>query len=138
MKTFFDSSSFAKRYIEEKGSQLVDNICQEASDLSISVICIPEIISALNRRVRERSLSRKDYTIIKRALSEDVRDILIINLTDDVISSSTKLLEKYSLRAMDALHISCALEWGAGLFVSSDKKQIHAAEQAGLPTKLVL
>ncbi|MEN6439049.1 MAG: type II toxin-antitoxin system VapC family toxin [Syntrophobacter sp.] len=138
MKTFFDSSSFAKRYIEEKGSQHVDTICQEASDLSISLICIPEIISALNRRVRERSLSRKDYHIIKRALSEDVRDIIIINLTDDVISSSTKLLEKHSLRALDALHISCALEWGAGLFVSSDKKQIHAAEQAGLQTKLVL
>ena len=109
MKTFFDSSSFAKRYIEEKGSQLVDNICQDASDLSISVICIPEIISALNRRVRERSLSQKDYHNIKRALSDDVRDILIINLTDEVITTSTKLLEKYTLRAMDALHISCAL-----------------------------
>ena len=137
MKTFFDSSSFAKRYIEEKGSQQVDNICQDASDLSISVICIPEIISALNRRVRERRLSPKDYHAIKRALSDDVRDALIINLTDEVISTSTKLLEKYTLRAMDALHISCALECGAELFVSSDKKQIHAAGQAGLQTKFV-
>jgi uncharacterized protein len=137
VKTFFDSSSFAKRYVEEKGSQLVDNICQDASELSISVICIPEIISALNRRVRERSLSQKDYHNIKRALSDDVRDILIINLTDEVLSTSTKLLEKYTLRAMDALHISCALEWGAVLFVSSDKRQIHAAGQAGLQTKFV-
>jgi len=137
VKTFFDSSSFAKRYIEEKGSQLVDTICQDASELSMSVICIPEIISALNRRVRERSLSPKDYHAIKRALSDDIRDILIINLTDEVISTSTELFEKHTLRAMDALHISCALEWGADMFVSSDRKQIHAAEQAGLQTKFV-
>jgi predicted nucleic acid-binding protein len=137
VKTFFDSSSFAKRYIEEKGSLLVDDICQDASELSISVICIPEIISALNRRVRERSLSQKDYHIIKRALSDDVRDILIINLTEEVISISTKLLETHNLRAMDALHIACALEWGAVLFVSSDNKQILAAGHAGLRTKFV-
>jgi uncharacterized protein len=137
VKTFFDSSSFAKRYIEEKGSQLVDDICQDASDLSISVICIPEIISALNRRVRERSLSQKDYQIIKHSLFDDVRDILIINLTEEVISNTIKLLETSALRAIDALHIACALEWGTELFVSSDKKQIHAAGQAGLQTKFV-
>jgi uncharacterized protein len=137
VKTFFDSSSFAKRYIEENGSQLVDDICQDASELSISVICIPEIISALNRRVRERSLSQKDYHIIKRALSDDVRDILIINLTEEVISTSTRLLEMHSLRAMDALHVACALEWRADLFVSSDKKQMRAAGRAGLQIKFV-
>ena len=137
MKTFFDSSSFAKRYIEEKGSQLVDDICQDASELSICVICIPEIISALNRRVREKGLSQKDYHIIKHALSDDVRDILIINLTEEVISTSTKLLETYALRAMAALHVACALEWGADLFVSSDKQQIAAAGKTGLQTKFV-
>lgn len=137
MRTFFDSSSFAKRYIEEKGSQLVDYICQEATELSISMICIPEIISALNRRIREKNLSLKDYHIIKQALSDDVRDILIINLTEEVISTSTRLLETYALCAMDALHIACAVEWGADLFVSSDKQQIAAAGKTGLQTKFV-
>jgi len=33
---------------------------------------------------------------------------------------------------MDTLHISCALEWGADLFVSSDRKQLHAVGQAGI------
>jgi hypothetical protein len=36
------------------------------------------------------------------------------------------------LRAMDALHIACALEWKADLFITSDKKQLDAAMQAGL------
>ncbi len=137
MKTFFDASAFAKRYVEEKGSQLVDNICQETSILSLSVICIPEIISALNRRIREKRLSHRDYTTIKQQLSDDVRDAVIINLTQEVIATSTSLLESSSLRAMDALHVACALAWGAELFVSSDKRQITAAKKGGLRTKYV-
>ena len=32
----------------------------------------------------------------------------------------------------DAIHIACALEWNADLFVSSDEKQLLAAKKAGL------
>jgi len=137
VKTFFDASTFAKRYVEENGSQLVDDICQEASELSLSVICVPEIISALNRRIREKRLSHQDYVTVKQHLSDDVRDAVIINLTPEVIATSTSLLEASLLRAMDALHIACALESGADLFVSSDKRQITAARKAGLQTKYV-
>lgn len=137
MKTFFDSSAFAKRYVEEIGSQLVDDICLNAKELSVSVICVPEIISALNRRVREKSLSRQDYVTIKQHLSDDVRDAVIVNLIPEVIVTSTKLLEASPLCAMDALHVACASVWGAELFVSSDKRQIAAAKKAGLKTKSV-
>ncbi|MBW1865505.1 MAG: type II toxin-antitoxin system VapC family toxin [Deltaproteobacteria bacterium] len=137
MKTFFDSSAFAKRYVEEIGSQLVDDICLNAKIVSLSVICAPEIISALNRRVREKSLSLQDYFTIKQHLSDDVRDAVIVNLLPEVIATSTKLLEASPLRAMDALHVACALVWGAELFVSSDKQQITAAKKAGLKIKFV-
>jgi len=137
VKTFFDASAFAKRYVEEAGSQLVDDICLNAKEVSISVICVPEIISALNRRIREKRLSRRDYVTIKRHLSDDVRDAVIVNLIPEVIVTSTKLLEVSPLRAMDALHVACALVWEAELFVSSDKQQIAAAKKAGLKIKLV-
>lgn len=80
MKTFFDSSAFAKRYIEEKGSQLVDDICYKATEVCLSVICVPEIISALNRRLREKSLSNHDYLTIKQHLSDDIRDAVIVTI----------------------------------------------------------
>ena len=50
MKTLFDSSAFAKRYVDEDGSQEVDEICQATSILAVSVLCVPEIVSALNRQ----------------------------------------------------------------------------------------
>lgn len=137
MKTFFDSSAFAKRYIEEPGSQAVDKLCLETTELAVAVLCVPEIISALNRRVRERLLSRGDYRIAKQRLAEDLRDAVVINVTPSVISASTAILESGPVRAMDALHAACALEWGADIFVSSDHRQITAAKKAGLRTQCV-
>ena len=73
MKTVFDSSAFAKRYIEEAGSQQVAEILQEASALGLSVICVPEVVSALNRRLREGFIDRENYEKAKVHLIEDVR-----------------------------------------------------------------
>jgi hypothetical protein len=33
---------------------------------------------------------------------------------------------------MDALHLACAIDWQADLFVSSDKHQVSAALKSGL------
>ena len=137
MKTFFDSSAFAKRYVEEAGSDVVDTLCMEATDLALSVVCIPEIISALNRRVRERSLSARQYRTAKEALFKDIHDAVIVNLTPDVIMTCTAILEASPVRTMDALHVACAIQWGAELFVSADERQISAARKAVLRTRLI-
>jgi predicted nucleic acid-binding protein len=109
----------------------------DATEVSLSVICVPEIISALNRLVREKSLPRRDYLVIKQRLSGEVRDVTIVNLVPEVIASSTRILETSALRALDALHVACALAWHAELFVSSDMQQVAAARKAGLRVKLV-
>jgi predicted nucleic acid-binding protein len=137
VKTFFDSSAFAKRYVEEAGSHVVDSLCQEATEVALCVLCVPEIISALNRRVREGLLTDREYTESKQYLSQDIRDAVIVNLVPQVVSTCTKILEASPVRAADALQIACALEWETELFVSADKRQISAAKKAGLRTKFV-
>ena len=137
MRTFFDSSAFAKRYIEEPGSEDVDSLCQKAGEVGLSVLCVPEIISALNRRVREGLLTRREYAEAKQYFSEDIRDAVIVNLVGEVVSACTKILQTNPVRAADALHIACALEWEAELFVSADKTQISAAKRAGLRTRFI-
>ncbi len=137
MKTFFDSSAFAKRYIAEQGSDEVDHLCQATDELALCVICVPEIVSALNRRVREKVVSRADYMAVKARLLDDVRDAAIINLTDDVIAYAMLVLEQNPIRAMDALHIAAAKAWKADLFVTADKDQARAAHRMGLKHKAV-
>lgn len=138
MKTFFDSSAFVKRYIEEAGSPTVEALCMAATELAVSIVCIPEVISALNRRVRDRDFSHRQYETAKDNMLEDARDIVIVNLTPEVISTCTTILETSPVRAMDALHVACAVQWGAELFVSADKRQVSAARKAGLQTRFVL
>lgn len=137
MKTFLDSSAFAKRYVDEPGSAAVDTLCGEATELAVSVLCIPEITSALNRRLRERSLSPQQYGRAKDAPLADIRDAAIVNLTPSVVSTCIVILEASPLRALDALHIACAMEWEAELFISADKRQIAGARKAGLRTRRV-
>ncbi len=137
MKLFVDSSAFTKRYVFESGSDRLEILLQKASQLAMCTILVPEIISGLNRRLREKVLSEQDYKKIKKQLLEDVHDAIVLQITPAVIARSVSLLETNILRAMDALHIACALEWDAELFVSADKRQLNAAENAGLPTEFI-
>lgn len=135
MKVFLDSSAFAKRFIEESGSDSVEAVCLQATELGLSALCVPEIVSALNRRLRERTLTQIQYNHAKRRLIEDIRDADIIALTPSVIGSAIMVSETSPVRALDALHIACALEWGAGLFVSADRQQLTVAKLVGLKTQ---
>lgn len=135
MRACLDSSAFAKRFVNEEGSAVVEALCAQADSLALSVICVPEIVSALNRRVRERMLTPAQYREAMLRLLDDVRDADIIQLTPAVLGTAIRVLEASPVRAMDALHIACALEWGADVFASADTRQLTAAKRAGLKTK---
>lgn len=137
MISFFDSSAFAKRFIDETGSDIVEKICFESDSIAISSICFPEIISALNRRLRENNLSPKEYSLIKEKMIEEFDSLEIINVVPEVISKATLLLEKYNLRTLDSIHVASAIIWKPDLFVSSDKRQTSAAKKAGMKVKFV-
>jgi len=137
MRSFFDSSAFAKKYIEEPGSEEIDNICLNSDSIALCSISLPEIISALNRKLREKSISKRDYLKAKQRLIEDIESAVIINVVPEVISKSIFLLENNNLRTIDAIHIASATLWFPDIFVSSDKQQITAAKKAGLKIKFV-
>ncbi len=137
MKIYFDSSAFAKRYIEEVGSEAVNEFCQDATELALNVLCVPEIVSALSRRVRESVISPAQYGKIKQLLLTDVRDAVLIDLTESVVTTSIQILESAPIRAADALHVASAIVWEADRFVSADQRQVAAATAAGLATRRV-
>ena len=132
MNVFLDSSALAKRYVQEPGSARVDEILFLASSLGISMICVPEVVSALCRRRRERKLSAQQYRKAKQALLEEIGDASVVNVTDQVVGRAVELLERWPLRSSDSLHVASAAEWGADLFVSADDQQCAAARGYGL------
>jgi len=132
MRVFFDTSAFVKRYIDEPGTNKVIEICSQADDLVLSVISLPEMISMLNRLVREGKLSSHDYQMTRDLILTEIEDTEICYVTPEVVTRTIKCLENNPLRAMDALHLGCALLVEPDLFVSSDQRQIEAARREGL------
>ena len=137
MRIFFDSSSLAKRYIEEPGSERIEKICSQATEIGVSLICLPEIISALSRLRRNSILTKGQYLVTKDALMRDFEDISVCNITSEVIGQTIHIIEINPIRTLDALHIGCALEWKAEVFVSSDLRQLSAAKKMGLKSEKV-
>jgi predicted nucleic acid-binding protein len=129
---FADSSALAKRYIADEKSEELDILLQSSKSLAVSLLCLPEIISALCRRRRERFLTRPQYSAAKAALEADLADAAVIALIDEVLLQSIRPLESFPLRASDAIQISSALVWQADMFVSADARQCAAAKAAGL------
>jgi uncharacterized protein len=129
---FADSSALAKRYIADEKSVEFENLLQRATNLAVSVLCAPEIISALCRRRRERFLKPAEYSAAKTALESDLSDAAIIQVVDEVLLESIRLLESNPLRASDAIQIASALVWRADLFASADARQLAAAKAAGM------
>ena len=138
MRIFIDTSAYAKRFVEESGSEEIDSIILQGTELGLSIICVPELLSAMNRKLREKAISRPQYSQIKSRLSEEIHDIDVIQLTDVVIKKTIMLLEKKNfLRTLDAIHIACAIEWEADIFLTSDKRQIKAARNEIKKVKLI-
>jgi len=137
MRVFFDSSAFVKRYVREEGTDVVLSWCDQATELCLSGIALPEIVSAFCRLLRENLVSPVQYRHLKTMLMADISDAAICDLTPEVIRHSMISLEKNVLRGMDAIHLGSALALNVDLFVSADARQCDAATQAGLRVVLV-
>lgn len=132
MRVFFDSSAFVKRYVREGGSDAVLSWCDRASELCLSGIAVPEMVSAFCRLKREGQITELQYRQLKGMLIADIADAAVCDLAPEVVRQSIRSLERNVLRGMDAIHVGSAAAMQAEVFVSADGRQCAAATQAGL------
>jgi uncharacterized protein len=137
MRLFFDASAFIKRYIAEAGSQSVESLCDSAEDVAVSLVCPAEILSAARRLKREGKISADQYTAIKSSMLADIADISLVQIDSDTVKNAIGTIELSPCKALDAVHIGCAIQWNPDFFISSDIQQIAAAKKMGLKVKHV-
>ena len=137
MRVFFDSSAFVKRYVREAGSDAVLQWCDQASEILLSGIALAEIVAGFCRLQREAQITDSQYRQLKSLLLADVEDAAICDLTPMVLAQAISSLEANVLRGMDAIHIGSAVVLKAELFVTSDQRQLVAAQGCGLRAMLV-
>ncbi len=137
MRVFFDSSAFVKRYVSEPGTENVLAWCDRATEICMSGIALPEIVSAFCRLRRESRITETQYRQLKAMLLADIEDAAICDLTPVVLANAVVSLENNALRGMDAIHIGSAVALKAEVFVSADLRQQDAASRAGLRVESV-
>jgi predicted nucleic acid-binding protein len=132
MRVFFDSSAFVKRYVSETGTEAVLAWCDRASEIGLSGIALPEIVSAFCRLRREGRIDDTQYRQLKSLLLADIEDAAMCDLSPEVLARSIDSLEANVLRGMDAIHLGSAIALKVDVFISADQRQLEAAIRAGL------
>jgi len=141
---YVDSSAVVKRYIRETGSAWVLNLFNPTlnNDVLIAGITSVEIIAAIIRRARGRSISTTDATAACIQFRSDLQsDYQVVELTESIINSAMALAETYALRGYDAVQLAtgCAINALCTansllpvIFVSADNELNSAAASEGL------
>jgi len=137
LRVFLDSSALVKRYIEEPGSGRIAELMHKASEIAVSIICVPEVISACNRLVREKKITADQYKWIKKEFLLDLGEVIVIDLSNEIIGRAIQCLEKGATRSLDALHVASAVEIKSKLFVTADERQRVIARRMGLKVELI-
>jgi predicted nucleic acid-binding protein len=97
---YFDASALAKRYVREAGSAKVRRLLSSevAATCRYSQVAIA---GALARRAREGLLREDERNRAMAAPSEDMTDLLVAELTPNIVARAQALLHRYPLRAGD-------------------------------------
>jgi len=132
MITYFDSSSLLKFIIREIGSEGTRYIWSLSNEKVCSHLTRTEMHSALMRKVREGSVPASAVPAHLGALDKLFADVILIDITSDVIDASCELVKVFPLKSADAIHLATALMVRADLFSSSDKKLCAAASESGI------
>lgn len=108
---FLDTSVFVKVYFKEAGS---DSIIARSTApnqlLAASVLSFAEVHSAMARKYREKQISLADLTRLRDSFERDWETFVhAVEFNQDIMAALPGLLERYPLKAADAIQLSAAL-----------------------------
>jgi predicted nucleic acid-binding protein len=114
-----------KRYVEERGSDLVDHVYSgsEASERWISFYLwnIGEAIGVLDRYLTRRLISEKEFTTARSDLISEtlklsrLESLTVLPVTSETLVQSWTYIARHHVYEADALQISSGKEAGCSL-----------------------
>jgi uncharacterized protein len=146
MIRYFDTSSLAKRYVLEVGSDWVRTVTQFNSydEIYIAEITPVEMASAFRRKLNNHEVSPDDFDTLLRVFAQHHRNqYLTIEINRPILEEAFDLVVQHGLRAYDAVQLATALMLdqasvrigdGPILFVTSDHELEAVAIASGLQT----
>ena len=134
---YLDTSALIKRFVNEKGSPLVQSIVQGKGPVATAKIAYAEIFAGLTRKLREDNLSKTQYAVACRQFETDWQAYLRVELEDNILLLARDLIQRRPLRGFDAIHLASALRLKIVLgeeitFAAADGRLLKAAEAENL------
>ncbi|MCM8813248.1 MAG: type II toxin-antitoxin system VapC family toxin [Candidatus Omnitrophica bacterium] len=137
MKAFIDSSALVKKYIHEQGSQDLDALLENVTDIVISPTFWLELTSALQRRTADKSITATQAAWLKKQCQHDLIYFHKVIWNSLLEETAAKLILKYRLKTLDSLQLASAAVARADIFVTSDKQLFQAAHKELRPARLI-
>lgn len=145
MVYYADTSVLVKRHIAETGRTWVRSMAHPATGNTIftAQISLVELYSALNRRLREKSISSLRYSRLSSIINHIWSlQYVVVALTAPVLDTAKQLVERHPLRAYDAVQLASAIHTRRTLpthlssitFLSADGRLLAAAQTEGFTT----
>ncbi len=137
---FFDTSALVKLYVQEPGTDRLLPLVRDKPEnrfavLSISVV---EVRSAIRRRQRAGDIDASIATAIIASVQSHLETRFIRQVINDtVIDTALEMIDRYALRAYDALQLAgclvlCTIAAEQFTFVGSDHRLLEAAQSEQL------
>ena len=133
---FWDASAIVPLVASEKETVDCRTLLVEDTDIVVWFLTPVEVISALTRRLREKSLKPNEFSKAKEQLTALDKAWSEVISVERVRERARRLLETHPLRAADSLQLAAALltaeESPRGFpFVTLDRRLGGAAEKEG-------
>jgi predicted nucleic acid-binding protein len=139
---YLDTSAIVKRYIEEQGSELLDNLYSRAEmgalKLSFSIWNVGELIGALDQHLTRKVISERQFkTSVRDFVAESMKLFRLGHLdmrspTAEIFADTWRLIFSSHIYEADAIQIATAKTLKCDLFLSADAELIKAAKQTNL------
>ena len=137
MWTYFDTSAFVKRYVDEPGRREVLQLLRQNECVTSALLPV-ELRSGLRRRVAEGSIDAARLPAILKHVAADRRYWTLVEVGTDVLAGAERLVAAHPIRTLDAIHVASAQLFAARIsmpgltFVSADKRQTETVVAVGL------
>lgn len=137
---FFDTSALVKRYVDEPGTENVDELVDESEQpVVVTVLSVIETTSAFRRKQNAGELSeRLRDDLLVAFFREATGRFTLVPIADAGFGMALELVLEDDLRTLDALQLGTALELADPdlevTFVCADRELVDVAAERGLPT----
>ena len=137
MKAFLDTSSLIKKYVAEPGSDRLEEHLEKISEIVVSPLYWIEINSALERKLREKTLNSSQVTTIRQEASKDLNYFSKIIWSESLEQKAVEMIKKYYFKSLDSIQLSAGILSRADLFLTSDQNLYKVAAQELKNVKLI-